>query len=84
METLGFFSRNDRHSILTMGKIFEDSDKYVYFIENSSNEWLSKDGISWTKDPLQAMSFKKEIAARTYQLQNGIRFVEITEHEFVK
>ena len=57
METLGFFSRNDRHSILTMGKIFEDSDKYVYFIENSSNEWLSKDGISWTKDPLQAMSF---------------------------
>ena len=84
METLGFFSRDNAHSIFTMGKIFEDSDRYVYFIENHLNEWLAKDGISWTKVPLDAMSFKKEIAARTYQIQNGIRFVEITEHEFVK
>ena len=83
MEQLGFFSRDDDHSIFTMGEIFGDSDKYVYFIENSSNEWLSKNGDSWTKDPSQAMSWKSEIKARTYQLQNGIRFVEITEHEFV-
>ncbi len=83
MTTLGFFARNNRDSIFRMEEIFTDSDKYVYFIEDEkTNEWLTKDS-EWTKDPLNAMKFKSDMAARTYavSLRTAVRWV-ITEHEF--
>lgn len=78
----GFFSRNDRRSIILLEEMFTDSHKYVYLIEHSeTKEFLTID-LQWTKDPLEAFRFKTEMKARTFAIQIKITDWIITEHEF--
>ena len=66
-----------------MDKLFLDSDKYVYFIEDeTTRKWLTKEH-EWTLDPLKALSFKSDMKARTYAVENKFTGWIITEHEFI-
>ena len=88
MTTIGFVSRNDKDSVFNLGAIFLDSDKYVYFIENTeTHQWVTKEHI-FTSNPREAMRFKSEGKAVTYLVENRLvdklRFYwEITEHELI-
>lgn len=87
VETNGFFSRDSKN--WDFPDIFNDSDKYVYFIEDKiTNRWLSKNINlnEWTIDPLKAMSFKNRYKASTFANENkiyGQSGIIITEHEFL-
>ena len=70
MET-GFFSQNNIGSDILLTEMFEDSDKYVYFIEDrNTQEWLT-DARKWTKK--QTFTYKIETVP-----DNGHLHIEVT------
>lgn len=87
MEVLGFFAKQDRHSIEELENMFKVNDEYVYFIEHKkTKEWLSLDSEQekYTRDPLLAKRFRSEVSALTYAIGNNLLLQhEITEHQFL-
>ena len=74
-----------------MDELFLDSEKYVYFIEDEITHKLfsKKMDEEWTSNPLDAMSFKSDMKARTFAVSAKIADIHkctwiITEYEIIK
>lgn len=65
-----FMAKQDYNS--SNWDIFFEKDNLVYFIEDQiTRKWFTKEH-EWTLDPLKALSFKTDIRARTFAVENKL------------
>ena len=86
-ETLGFFAKQDPHSLGHLEDVFLGRDGFKFLIESNKEIvdgpiWLTK-RHEWSTDANNALHFDTFHKAFKYANENKITNFVITEHEFV-
>lgn len=77
----GFMAKQNYDSI--EWDIFFEKDNLIYFIEDeTTGKWFTKEH-QWTLEPLNALSFKTNIGARIFALENKLSGWIIVERKFI-